>query len=475
MPCSKHKDQDQRSRLVSVRSSFTRPFAGLRFSEQDLQSFSISLAYNPSINHNLVSPAANGNISSSSSTPPQSSSTSPNSEDPTERIRISVQDTHISQRRYTNNTGSSTSSNVLDDYNDDTTEQRSLQNRPRSLDHEEHDNLDLDDPRPLDNGPSASVSSNDIDTDSNPLDVMSNIHDMWPTQSDFDGDSLSLVEPTLPGDLSETHNDQSAAPQIKSTIAPQSLNRLNTTTKDVSNLIQSESNCSIFTGRKNESQDNQAKTSTASTPLSSPSSSEASIPQLSSDDQTGSEEFQSTSLISTPPIYRQMGVIKNYLYNGSSFSGFQKSKNESYEVNVKLQFVDYETSYLCGYLCINHLTKSHPSMTTFFEGEIISERYPFLTRKWEATEGIDRAHWSKFEHFSENYSQTFNLDSFSYGDLKDSDYIYMRWKERFLVPDHTVKHVEGASYAGFYYICYSKRTSSIRGYYFHINSEYFER
>lgn len=172
---------------------------------------------------------------------------------------------------------------------------------------------------------------------------------------------------------------------------------------------------------------------------------------------------------------RQVGVIKNYLFNGSSFSGFQRSKNESYEVNVKIQHVDYNSSYLCGYLCIAHLTKSHPSLTTFFEGEIISERYPFLTRKWEATEEIDRAHWSKFEDFAERYSQSFNLDSFDYKALKDSDYIYMRWKEHFLVPDHRIKHVEGASYAGFYYICYSKRTRQIKGYYFHINSEYFER
>lgn len=188
-------------------------------------------------------------------------------------------------------------------------------------------------------------------------------------------------------------------------------------------------------------------------------------------------EHQKLSSLDHIPSYtknHQVGVIRNYLFNGSSFSGYQKSKNESYEVNVKIQHVDFNNSYLCGYLCIAHLTKTHPSLTTFFEGEIISERYPFLTRKWEATEEIDRAHWSKFEGFGERYSQSFNLDSFNYDELGDSDYIYMRWKEHFLVPDHTIKHVEGASYAGFYYICYSKRTSQIKGYYFHINSEHFE-
>lgn len=172
--------------------------------------------------------------------------------------------------------------------------------------------------------------------------------------------------------------------------------------------------------------------------------------------------------------HRQAGAIRTFLYNGSSFSGYQKSKNESYEVNVNIQHVDYDSSYLCGYLCIYHLTKNNPSLTTFFDGEIISRQNPFLTRKWEATEEIDRAHWSKFEGF-QKYLNTFNLDSFDYDELEKSDYVFMRWKEQFLVPDHTVKHVEGASYAGFYYICFSKRTSSISGYYFHINSEHFER
>jgi len=31
--------------------------------------------------------------------------------------------------------------------------------------------------------------------------------------------------------------------------------------------------------------------------------------------------------------------------------------------------------------------------------------------------------------------------------------VFMRWKERFLVPDWKVKDINGASFAGFYYIC----------------------
>lgn len=174
------------------------------------------------------------------------------------------------------------------------------------------------------------------------------------------------------------------------------------------------------------------------------------------------------------PIYKQTGYIGDKLFNGSSFIGSQNSKKDKYNVKVDILDVKLEDSYLCGYLCINHLTKNHPSLTTFFEGEIISRRYPFLTRKWQATERNDQDHWCKFEHFNENYQFNFNSDDFDYGTLRSSDFVYMRWKERFLVPDHTIKNVEGASYEGFYYICYSKKTKFISGYYFHQNENQFE-
>ena len=32
-------------------------------------------------------------------------------------------------------------------------------------------------------------------------------------------------------------------------------------------------------------------------------------------------------------------------------------------------------------------------LTTFFDGEIISKKHPFLTRKWDADEDVDRKHW----------------------------------------------------------------------------------
>lgn len=55
--------------------------------------------------------------------------------------------------------------------------------------------------------------------------------------------------------------------------------------------------------------------------------------------------------------------------------------------------MDEENCYLCGYLKITGLTSEFPTLTTFFDAEIISKRYPFLTRKWDADEDVDRKHW----------------------------------------------------------------------------------
>ena len=97
---------------------------------------------------------------------------------------------------------------------------------------------------------------------------------------------------------------------------------------------------------------------------------------------------------------------------------------------------------------------------------------------------------SKFLAFYQ-YAKTFNSDTFDYEELNRTDYVFMRWKEHFLVPDHTIKvwtplrikwhsktktatlqDINGASFAGFYYICFQKSSSTVEGYYFHRNSEW---
>ncbi len=130
-----------------------------------------------------------------------------------------------------------------------------------------------------------------------------------------------------------------------------------------------------------------------------------------------------------PPVSsKQPGVSRSLLYNGSRFVGHQRSKGNQYDVEVILQVkesnlglvsgfqpfltshtwslarlvlirllfsqhVDLENSFLCGYLKIKGLTEEYPTLTTFFDGEIISQKHPFLTRKWDADEDVDKKHW----------------------------------------------------------------------------------
>ncbi|RUS83693.1 hypothetical protein EGW08_008541 [Elysia chlorotica] len=178
----------------------------------------------------------------------------------------------------------------------------------------------------------------------------------------------------------------------------------------------------------------------------------------------------------SPPAYSRVtmkGIPTTLLYNGSRFQGDQTSKGNRYEVEVVLQHVDEEKAFLCGYLKIKGLTEEYPTLTTYFDGEIISRTHPFLTRKWDADEDVDRKHWGKFDSFH-TCAKNFNADNFDYEALHASDFVYMRWKEHFLVPDHTIKDINGASFAGFYYICFQKSAATIEGYYYHRNSEMFQ-
>ena len=52
-----------------------------------------------------------------------------------------------------------------------------------------------------------------------------------------------------------------------------------------------------------------------------------------------------------------------------------------------------------------------------------------------------------------------------------NDIMYL-FQEHFLVPDHTIKDISGASFAGFYYICFQKSSATIEGYYYHRSSEW---
>ncbi|KIJ69254.1 hypothetical protein HYDPIDRAFT_172696 [Hydnomerulius pinastri MD-312] len=139
------------------------------------------------------------------------------------------------------------------------------------------------------------------------------------------------------------------------------------------------------------------------------------------------------------------------LYPGATFQGTQKSGRNSYDVNVTIVDVDFSSSFLCGYLRIRGLTDDWPELTTYFDAEIIGNRYGFLTQKWGANEQEDMVHWQRFPAFR-HVKNELKRPGMTIPD-RDRGAVFMRWKERFLVPDHRVQDINGASFAGFYYVC----------------------
>ena len=151
-------------------------------------------------------------------------------------------------------------------------------------------------------------------------------------------------------------------------------------------------------------------------------------------------------------------------------------------------------SFLCGYLriqgmvainCVSPmlltiadtgpflgLTEDHPTLTTYFEGEIIGSKYTFLTQHqdWGSTDKVDLQHWAKFSAFRPFQKQA-RKGNLHIPQVAQRDNIFMRWKEHFLVPDHRVRTINGASFEGFYYICFNQIQGTVSGIYFHAKSE----
>ncbi|KAJ5793971.1 hypothetical protein N7457_000570 [Penicillium paradoxum] len=166
----------------------------------------------------------------------------------------------------------------------------------------------------------------------------------------------------------------------------------------------------------------------------------------------------------------------SFLRSGSKFAGTQQSDRQVYNVDVEIKHVDMAESYLCGYLRIQGLTEDHPTLTTFFEGEIIGTKHTFQTRneEWGASEKTDLHHWSRFPAWRPLAKQAKRPD-FTYRNFAQREHIFMRWKESFLVPDHRVRTISGASFEGFYYICFNQVEGTVSGVYFHAKSERFQQ
>ncbi|PSN73208.1 hypothetical protein BS50DRAFT_653656 [Corynespora cassiicola Philippines] len=182
---------------------------------------------------------------------------------------------------------------------------------------------------------------------------------------------------------------------------------------------------------------------------------------------------QSSHLAAPSPSHRYLpNSTSSLLRPGSRFKGSQISDRQQYEVEVEIKYVDMRESFLCGYLRIKGLTEDHPSLTTYFEGEIIGNKYTFITQhpEWGSNDKVDRQHWARFPAYKPlaKYSGRPELIT---KDWMQKEHLFMRWKEYFLVPDHRVRTINGASFEGFYYICFNQVSGSIEGIYFHAKSE----
>lgn len=195
-------------------------------------------------------------------------------------------------------------------------------------------------------------------------------------------------------------------------------------------------------------------------------------------------------------------TTSSYLRAGLEFAGTQQSGRAVYEVNVTLQYVDLLDSFLCGFLRIAGLSEDHPTLTTYFEGEIIGNKYSFITKNpgWGSSEKIDIEHWARFAAFrpiaqSLRHTRAAQKTNTQEAGPHALDHVFMRWKELQILPnepeseegangavnpsqqfrDMRTRNLEGVSFAGFYYICLDQRSGTITGMYFHAHSELYQQ
>ncbi|KAI9006927.1 vacuolar import and degradation protein-domain-containing protein [Hyaloraphidium curvatum] len=159
---------------------------------------------------------------------------------------------------------------------------------------------------------------------------------------------------------------------------------------------------------------------------------------------------------------------------GTAFVGLQRSGDRSY--NVKITVNTVEGARLSGSFSISNLAPSCPTLTTFWEAEVISSVQAFRTGKWGATEEIDLIHWRRLGPCFEanGFEAAFLGSEGEPPDFHQSPVIFMRLKEEFLIPDHRASCISGVSFQGFYYISFERRSRALSGVYFFPTSAAFQ-
>jgi hypothetical protein len=167
-------------------------------------------------------------------------------------------------------------------------------------------------------------------------------------------------------------------------------------------------------------------------------------------------------------------LLSPYLQPNATFVGEQQSNKDKYHIQVQFKTIDLIDSVVTGFLQIRGLAKGLSTMTTCFKGEIVNNplmkyewhnetsvhdpvlnNYSFITenKTWESLPKNDMEHWKRLTASDEmtDVDLRAKLARILAGE-EDNHYIYMRWKEQFLLPDSRVKSIFGTSFEGFYYV-----------------------
>lgn len=186
-----------------------------------------------------------------------------------------------------------------------------------------------------------------------------------------------------------------------------------------------------------------------------------------------------------------------YMNPGAVFSGCQMSGYKRYKVTVSVWRAEFPVSsldagiaaaatthgpHVCGELTIHGLTPANPCMSTYFEGyAVTSSSHGFMSRDWPrelrdmtASDTIDSEHWLRFPACKQLSVCNGHLPQ-HVPDYANQRYVYMRWKEKFMLPDPEAEGVVGASYDGFYYVVLDQWDGSLDGYYYQEQADKFQQ
>lgn len=185
-----------------------------------------------------------------------------------------------------------------------------------------------------------------------------------------------------------------------------------------------------------------------------------------------------------PTITRNRFTTTNFLKPSMIFTGYQISGYKKYQVTVTLKTVNFTkgpanvtSPHMTGFLSINGLTNNHPEISTFFDAYAVTDsEFGFLSSTWDqlnsltSTDENDLEHWYSFPAFKQFKQFNNVIDNYL-----NERFIFMRWKEKFLIDDPSLDTIEGASYDGYYYIVHDQYTGNIQGFYYHKDAEKFQQ